>query len=103
MRSLLLSLVLTGSCLAMEGDIALELSPETETSIARALEYLSQNQNRDGSWGGRHRVANTSLALMAFMVKGHFADAEPYGRQIGDGLDYLLRVNDEKKRGYDSG
>ncbi len=58
-----------------------ELTPQAEQAIRKGLEYLSTNAKPDGGWGDGHRTASTALALMAFMVKGHFPDRPPYGRK----------------------
>lgn len=50
------------------------LSPEVRASITKGLEYLAKEgvQKADGSWGGGSSdVAETSLSLMAFMLKGY--------------------------------
>ena len=52
------------------------LSPEVHGSISKGLEFLSKNQNSDGSWGQQnHPVADTSVALMAFMLQGTCAQS----------------------------
>lgn len=68
-----------------------ELSPRAEASIDKGLRYLGQTQNPNGSWGQANQVAITSLALMAYMVKGHFPDREPHGDTMAKGVDYLLK------------
>lgn len=68
-----------------------ELSPKTEAAIDKALAYLAKSQAKDGSIGGGHPEAYTALALMAFMVKGHFPDQEPYGQVCAKGVDYLIK------------
>jgi hypothetical protein len=67
-----------------------DLTPEVERAIDRGLVFLAQSQQSDGSWGG---PAQTSLALMAFMLKGYFPDPgrpDRYGKQLELGLRYLL-------------
>ncbi len=68
-----------------------ELSPRAEAAIDRGLRYLAQTQNPNGSWGQANQVAITSLALMAYMVKGHFPDRDPHGVTMAKGVDYLLK------------
>lgn len=72
-----------------------ELSPEAEKAINRGLHYLATHQNRDGSWGGRHHVAITSLSLMAFMLQGHFPRKGEHGHLLDKGVAFLLRRSDE--------
>lgn len=68
-----------------------ELTPAAEQAIDRGLRYLAEHQNKDGTWGRDHQVANTALALMAFMVKGYFPEKDPYGEIMARGVDVLLR------------
>jgi len=82
-----------------EGDVPVtELTPQAERAIQKGLEYLAATQREDGSWG-QHKVASTGLALMAFMVKGHFPDRPPYGEKLAKAVDFLLRQA-EVNRGY---
>jgi prenyltransferase beta subunit len=68
-----------------------EISPEVEAAIDDALKYLARSQQRDGRFtAGSYPEANTAVALMAFMVKGHMPGKEPYGEQLNKGIDYLL-------------
>jgi hypothetical protein len=71
------------------------LSPQAERAIQKGLVYLAEHQNADGSWGGQHRVAVTALSLMAYMVRGHLPDREPYGRAMTAGIDYLIKEGRE--------
>lgn len=67
-----------------------ELTPQAEASIDRALRYLESTQNADGSWGAQYKNAETALALMAFMVKGHFPGRGTYGGKLDRAISYLL-------------
>jgi hypothetical protein len=69
-----------------------ELTPQAEAAIDKGLRYLAAHQNKDGGWGRDHHVAQTALALMAFMVKGYFPDKEPYGDVLARGVDFLLQA-----------
>ena len=58
------------------------LTPEVRTAISKGLTYLAKSgiQNKDGSWGGTSNpVAETSLSLMAFLLKGHVPGRGRYG------------------------
>jgi hypothetical protein len=68
-----------------------ELSAEAETAVEKGLRFLASRQNSDGSWGERYPAATTAVALMAFMVKGHFPGKEPYGEEMERGVDYLVK------------
>ena len=78
------------------------LSPEVKAAITKGLVYLAKPgvQNEDGSWGGpSNRVAETSLSLMAFMLKGHVPGRGRYGRVMDNGLAYLLNKG-KAQRGF---
>jgi len=68
-----------------------ELAPEAERAIDRGLGFLAHQQNTDGSWGKRYTEAATSLALMAFMLKGHFPGKGPHGDALDKGLAFLVQ------------
>ena len=83
-----------------------ELTEEAEKAIERGLKFLISNQNKDGSWtssdpekGGGYAIAGTSLAMMAFMVEGHFPGFGPYGAALDRGKDYLLKRSKESPTG----
>jgi prenyltransferase beta subunit len=68
-----------------------------DTSLDRALAFLAKDQQSNGSWardGGRGNQRNvtgiTSLALMAFLAKGHTPGIGPYGETLNKGIDFIL-------------
>ena len=69
-----------------------EMTAREEAAIDKGLKYLAGAQQEDGSWGRSHPVANTALALMAFMVKGHMPERPPYGTVMSKGVEYLLKA-----------
>ena len=73
-----------------------ELDPKTEAAIDRGLKYLAGCQREDGSWGegsnNIYRVAITSLALMAFMLKGDFPEKGEYGQKLDKGVKFVLQA-----------
>lgn len=65
----------------------------------KALEYLARTQNPDGSWHADTRGKNSgvaSVAVMAFMSKGHTPGEGRYGDIINKGIDYVLGTCDPK-------
>ncbi|MFI5378023.1 MAG: prenyltransferase/squalene oxidase repeat-containing protein [Tepidisphaerales bacterium] len=72
-----------------------ELGPDADAAITRGLNYIAARQNEDGSWGDKYRAAETSLALMAFMVKGHFPGQGTYGSKLDKAVAFLLRRGQE--------
>ncbi len=76
------------------------LSKEVHDSISSGLEYLSKTQNQDGSWGRQHPVADTSLALMAFMLQGHVPSRGAYGGHMDRAIAYIVNVGKRGHAGY---
>ncbi|MDB6172688.1 MAG: hypothetical protein JWL59_1999 [Chthoniobacteraceae bacterium] len=66
---------------------------QVEQSIDRALAWLAVQQNADGSFSAPDNAqpGSTSLAVMAFLSKGHLPGEGPYGARIEKGIDYVLR------------
>jgi len=67
-----------------------DLSGEAERAIDAGLRWLAAQQNADGSWGMRYHEASTALALMAFMLKGHFPEKGPYGEAMDKAVGFLV-------------
>ena len=63
-----------------------KLTPEVQEAISKGLVFLSKTQKQDGSWGDKHPVADTSLALMSFMLQGHVPGRGSYGDPMERGL-----------------
>jgi len=69
------------------------LTPATEESIARALAWLADRQQHDGSFGShqyRGNVAVTALCGMAMMAGGSTPGRGPHGGHVRRAVDYLL-------------
>ena len=79
-----------------------ELTPRAEAAITNALKYLARTQRPDGSWGNSHRPATTAVALMAFMLQGHFPKYGKFGRTIDKAVAYLIRAS-QSGTGYFGG
>jgi prenyltransferase beta subunit len=80
-----------------KGDVpegaAEQVTAETDRAIQSGLEWLSKQQNSDGSYGSgayRGNIAVTSLAGLAFMANGSSPGRGPYGSQIDKALQYIL-------------
>jgi len=66
----------------------LELTPEAERAVGRALERLSRDQRPNGSWNDS--TAETALAGLAFMVTGEIPGRGKYAHQSNRALQYIL-------------
>ncbi len=63
----------------------------TERSVLKALEWLKNHQNADGSWEPRADApAMTGLALMAFLAHGETTASEKYGATVEKAIRYLV-------------
>ena len=72
-----------------------ELTPQAELAIDNGLKFLARTQAADGGWDTSYRSASTALALMAFMLQGHFPKHGKYGVTVARGLDFLLKQSKE--------
>src|SRR5579871_1069623 len=74
-----------------KGDV--KMDEATKKATAKALEWLKEKQNTDGSWSdGRypHNTAITAFALMAFMSQGHLPNQGLYGPEVSKGARFLI-------------
>ncbi len=65
----------------------------TEGAVLRALEWLKNHQQPDGSWHNvrdRNNVAFTGLAALTFLAHGETLNSERYGETLRDGLRWLI-------------
>ncbi len=65
-----------------------------DRAIDKALAWLASQQDKTGAWHGDHRqrdsTAVTSLAVMAFLAKGHTPGVGPYGDRLSLAVDFIL-------------
>jgi len=67
---------------------------DLEKSVDRALKFLSQVQDKDGSWRlqfGKSSAA-TSLAIMAYLSAGHVPGEGPYGEVVEKGIKWVIGI-----------
>lgn len=71
-----------------------------ESGVDRGLNWLAGQQAADGSFPSDEiaQPAVTSLAVMAFLSRGHLPDQGPYGENISRAIDYVLST--QRRRGY---
>ena len=66
--------------------------PHVEAAIDKGLEWLAQNQKPDGTWpqGGGSTTAVPSLAVMAFLARGHVPGQGKYGELLDKSIDFVI-------------
>jgi len=79
----------------------IRLDKDVEKAISEGLAYLAKTQNpKTGAWDSNHPVADTSLALMAFMLQGHVPERGTYGETMEAAINYIIKVGRDGDRGY---
>lgn len=71
--------------------------PKVQAAVDKALAWLAKNQKDDGSWtqGGGSSTAVPSLAVKAFLARGHVPGQGPYGETIVKAIDYVLKIQQD--------
>jgi hypothetical protein len=84
-----------GSGDARQRDKSARLGFTSRDRSKRALAWLSRQQKADGSYNAPSTAqpAATSLAVMAYISKGHLPGEGPYGRQLDAAIDYVLNAS----------
>lgn len=63
-----------------------------EAAVVKALDYLQNTQNADGSWDPTHPVAMTGLALLAYLGHCETPQSKKYGDTVLKAITYLVNV-----------
>ncbi len=90
------------SVAGQDNEGAPELTEAADKAIERGLQFLLKSQNKNGSWTGENGatdIGGTSLALMAFMVKGHFPGFGRHGAVLDRAKNYLLQRAEDSPNG----
>lgn len=95
MRRLILVLLTLGLFVAGSRIRAAEVKMDeaAKKATAKALEWLKDRQNTDGSWGEArypHNTALTAFGLLAFMSQGHLPGQGAHGPEVAKGCRFLL-------------
>lgn len=71
-----------------------------EASVDAGLAWLASQQSDDGRFPSDEAAqpAVTSMAVMAFLSRGHMPDQGPYGARISRAIDFVLST--QRRRGY---
>ncbi|MFT5498358.1 MAG: hypothetical protein ACI9TH_003769 [Kiritimatiellia bacterium] len=81
---------------AMLGKYAGKYGGLTEAAVRRALEWLKDNQNADGSWNSGQKIGHTGLGLLTFLAHGETPDSKRYGATVEKAIKYLLSQCNDK-------
>ena len=84
MRTLLILLALIA--LPLSGRAEVKMDDATKKAVDKALKFLAEKQEADGSWGN---TAITGFTLMAFMANGHMPNQGDHGKAVAKGVRYL--------------
>lgn len=68
-------------------DETVKMDDKTKAAVGKALDYLKDQQKKDGSWGN---TAITGFVLLAYMGNGHVPNQGAYGPEVAKGVRYLL-------------
>lgn len=79
----------------------------TERAVLKALRWLKDHQEKDGSWSPKYKEAMTGMALLAFLAHGETPSSEEFGPTVQKGISWLAERMLNKKglehRGYSHG
>ncbi len=65
-----------------------KIDDKTKKAMEKALEWLKETQNKDGSWGNNSAI--TSFVLLSFMSQGHLPGQGKYGPEVAKGVRNLV-------------
>ena len=70
------------------------VTPKAAQAVDKALAWLKQNQQPDGDWPHGASAGSTavpSLAVLAFLARGHTPGQGSYGQTIDSAIDFVLK------------
>ena len=72
-------------------------TPDCEKAVVKALDWLQETQNEDGSWteeGAKHGypVAMTGMAILAYLGHCETPKSPKYGKTVEKGIIYLVNA-----------
>ncbi len=67
-------------------------TPECEEAVVKALRWLKETQNEDGSWTSRYSVAMTGFAVLAYLGHCETPQSQEFGDSVTRGIIYLINI-----------
>ena len=61
-----------------------------EEAVVKALDWLQETQNENGSWGDQYQSAMTGFAILAYLGHCETPESRKYGETVSKGLAYLI-------------
>ena len=83
-----LALAVVSPAQAPAAEEKVKIDDKTKKAMEKALEWLKETQNKDGSWGNNSAI--TSFVLLAFMSQGHLPGQGKYGPEVAKGVRNLV-------------
>jgi hypothetical protein len=65
-------------------------TPECEDAVMKALRWIKQTQNSDGSWGTADQVAMTGFSILAYLGHCETPASPEFGDSVSRGIAYLI-------------
>jgi hypothetical protein len=65
-------------------------TPECEDAVMKALRWIKQTQNSDGSWGNGDQVAMTGFSILAYLGHCETPASTEFGESVSRGIAYLI-------------
>ena len=62
----------------------------TEGAVLKALRWLKKTQKENGSWGPGTALANTALAVLAYLAHGETPGSKEFGQTVQNAIQYLI-------------
>lgn len=67
-----------------------------EKAVVKALDWLQDTQNPDGSWSDKYKVAMTGMAILAYLGHCETPKSTKYGKTVEKGIVYLVNTGMQK-------
>ena len=72
---------------------------QTEGAVLKALRWLKKTQKPNGSWGPGQALANTALAVLAYLAHGETPASKEFGQTVQNAIQFLIDAQTSNKNG----